>query len=400
MKNAPPTFSTISLETARGLMLASQGLDRPPDHPAGKQDVLAAIRSMGLLQIDTINVIARSPYLVLWSRLGDYQCEWLEELLAERALFEGWAHAYDFLPIEDYPLHRRRALDGMAAGIWPYKWPVRWPTENPAVMERVLSELRDNGEVRSADFDNATRPPGGWWNWKDEKNALEALLLTGHVMVAARRNFQRVYALRERVLPDWDDSSVPTSEEMQRDLDLRTVHALGIARQSWVADYFRQPKTGLPKRLETLANEGSLVRVQVEGLDGPAYVHPQRLGLLEEIASGRRRATLTTLLSPFDPLIWDRQRARELFNFDYIMECYTPAAKRRFGYFTLAILHRGRLVGRIDPKGAPQQGRVRGQGAVHGGRRARRRGLRRRPGRNTAPSRCLARPPGRAARPH
>lgn len=337
-------------------MLVGQGLERAPDHPATKQDVLAAIHSLGLLQIDTINVVARSPYLVLWSRLGDYRCEWLEELLAEGEIFEGWAHAYDFLPMEDYPLHRRRALDGMASEIWPYKWAVRWPRENAAVMERVVAELRENGEVRSADFDNATRPPGGWWNWKDEKNALEALLLTGQVMVASRRNFQRVYALRERVLPNWDDSSLPSSEEMKRALALRTVHALGIARQAWVADYFRQPKTGIPKRLEVLADEGLLARVQVEELDGPAYMDPDQLGLLEEFGSGSRRATLTTLLSPFDPLIWDRQRVRELFNFDYIMECYTPAAKRRYGYFTLAILHRGRLVGRLDPKAHRSKG--------------------------------------------
>jgi hypothetical protein len=134
------------------------------------------------------------------------------------------------------------------------------------------------------------------------------------------------------------------------------VKALGIAFPAWVPDYFRQTKKGMPQRLEALAAEGLLLRVEVEGFEGPAYVHPDQLGLLEEAASGSREATLTTLLSPFDPLVWDRQRARELFDFDYMIECYTPAPKRRYGYFTLPILHRGQLIGRLDPKAHRAQG--------------------------------------------
>jgi len=337
-------------------MLAAQGLDRLPDRPAAKPDVLEAVRRMGVLQIDTIHVVARSPYLVLWSRLGDYHCEWLDELHAEGALFEYWAHAMCFLPIEDYPLYRRRLLDAIANDTWPVKWAVKWSKENPVVIEKVRSHLRENGAVRSVEFENKNRPPGGWWNWKEEKDALEALLLTGEVMIARRQNFQRVYDLRQRVLPGWDDAATPSTEEVRRTLTLRGVNALGVTFPGWVTDYYRQPKKGISQWLRALATEGLLLPVEVEGFEGSAYIHPDRLDLLEEVASGRREPTLTTLLSPFDPLVWDRQRARELFDFDYLIECYTPAPKRRYGYFTLPILHRGRLIGRLDPKAHRAQG--------------------------------------------
>ena len=347
---------TISVQMARNVMLAAQGLERPPDQTASKADVLEAIRRMYLLQIDTINVVARSPYLVLWSRLGDYKIEWLDELLAEGALFEYWAHAMCFIPIEDYGLYRRRMLDAMQKKVWPYKWTVKWAKENSQVMKKVRSHLRKNGAVRSAEFENEGHTPGGWWNWKAEKDALEILLLTGEVMVARRQNFQRVYDLRERVLPGWDDAALPSSDELHRTQALRAVHALGIAFPSWVPDYFREPKTGVPKRLETLAGEGLLQRIDVKGFETPAYFHPDHAGLIEQALSGDLEPTLTTLLSPFDPLVWDRARALELFGFDYRIECYTPAAKRRYGYFTLPILQRGRLIGRLDPKAHRAQG--------------------------------------------
>src|SRR6266511_5208294 len=134
----------ISLQMARNVMLAVQGLDRSPHQPAVKADVLEAVRRMCLLQIDTINVVARSPYLVLWSRLGDYQPAWLDDLLAEGALFEYWAHAMCFIPIEDYPLYRRRMLDAVEDWAWPVRWAAKWTQEHPEVVERVRSHLREN----------------------------------------------------------------------------------------------------------------------------------------------------------------------------------------------------------------------------------------------------------------
>jgi uncharacterized protein YcaQ len=350
----------LSIQMARNVMLAAQGLGRLPDRRAVKADVLAAIRRMYLLQIDTIHVVARSPYLVLWSRLGNYQPAWLDELLEEGALFEYWAHAMCFIPMEDYPLYRRLMRDAIQnqdwKHLWPLKWAMKWSREHAKLVRRIRTHIQTNGPVRSAEFENKNHVSGGWWNWKEEKDALEALFLTGELMVARRQNFQRVFELRERLLPDRDDSSLPTGEEVYRTLVLRAVRALGIAFPAWVPDYFRQPKSGIPKRLEALAQEGLLHQVMVKGLEGFAYVHPDHTHLVENAVSGELKPTLTTLLSPFDPLVWDRNRALELFGFDYKIECYTPAAKRRYGYFSLPILHRGKLIGRLDPKAHRAQG--------------------------------------------
>ncbi len=356
MNTSNPITEKVSPQVVRQVMLAAQGLDRAPDQPATKADLLNTVRRIGVLQIDTIHVIQRSPYIVLWSRLGDFRLGWLEELLAEKALFEYWAHAMCFLPIEDYPLYRRGMLDAVKGHGWPVKWAVDWAEAHPELTERIRTHIRENGAVRSAEFENKNHPAGGWWNWKEEKDALESLFLTGELMIARRQNFQRVYDLRERVLPDGDDTAVPTSDEVRRTLTLRAVQALGIALASWVPDYYRLPKKGIRPYLDGLAGEGQLLRLAVAGLEEPAYIHPEQIGLLEEAISGKREPTLTTLLSPFDPLVWDRQRAREIFSFDYTIECYTPAAKRQYGYFTLPILQRGRLVGRLDPKAHRSQG--------------------------------------------
>src|SRR6266545_8389980 len=155
----------LSIQMVRNVMLAAQGLSQPPEQPAVKADVLETIRRMCLLQIDTINVVARSPYLVLWSRLGDYKPEWLDELLAEGALFEYWAHAMCFIPIEDYPLYRRLMLDAIQnkvwTKVWPLRWAVKWSQEHPKVMKKVRAHLQKNGAVRSAEFENQSHVPGG-----------------------------------------------------------------------------------------------------------------------------------------------------------------------------------------------------------------------------------------------
>jgi uncharacterized protein len=333
---------TISISTARNLMLAAQGLAKPPKRPAKKKDVLAAIRRMRVLQIDTINVVARSPYLVLWSRLGDFTPAWLDELLAEGALFEYVSHAMCFPPIEDYPLYRRSMLDG------PRGWStvVPWTRKHTKLVKHVMDRIRQVGGLRSADFETDQKRAGAWWYWKDEKIALECEFILGELMIARRQAFQRVYDLRSRVLPGWDDGpnaeKVPTREDVLQALTLRAVEALGVALAAWVPDYFGLPKTGNTRRLEAFADDGRLERVEIEGLAGPAYRHPAAVAV--------DQANVTTLLSPFDPLVWDRKRLKDLFGFDYKIECYTPAPKRRFGYFTLPILHRGALVGRLDPK--------------------------------------------------
>ncbi|HEV2093710.1 MAG TPA: crosslink repair DNA glycosylase YcaQ family protein [Rubrobacter sp.] len=344
----------FSREAARTMLLAAQGVEPSPARPAEKEDVLGAVRRMEVLQIDSISVVARSPYLVLWSRLGPYDPLWLDELLAEGALFEGWSHAACFVPIEDYGLYRRFMLEGGEKSR-------AWFSAHPEEVRRVLERIRREGPVRSAEFARTDGKAGGWWEWKPEKRALEHLFAAGELMISRRDpNFHRVYDLRDRILeralPNWEDGLAPAPEEVRRTLALKAVRALGVAFARWVPDYFRTPKRGIAGLLEGLADRGELLRAGVEGWDEPAYVHPDNAALAENVASGGLEPSRTTLLSPFDPVVWDRARALELFGFEYRIEVYTPAARRRYGYYSLPVLHRGALVGRLDAKAHRKRG--------------------------------------------
>jgi uncharacterized protein len=345
-------MKTLSQAAVRGLMIAAQGLHRYDQPPATKKDIRAIIRQMHVLQIDTINVVARSPYLVLWSRLGEYDPRWLEELLAEGALFEYWSHAACFLPIEDYPLYRPRMLErGGEEGRSR-----QWLEEHPAIAETVLNFVRQNGHTRSSDFERTDGQKGSWWNWKEEKIALEYLFYVGDLMIARRHNFQRIYDLRERVLPHWETYPALSDEAIREQFVLNTVKALGVTKGEWVADYFRMYKAQANTALKNLEQSNQLLTVKVEGWTTPGYVHPDNWKQVEKVAKGDIRQSKTTLLSPFDPLVWHRERASELFDFDYKIECYTPAPKRKYGYFTLPILYKNTLIGRLDPKAHRKEG--------------------------------------------
>jgi uncharacterized protein YcaQ len=311
------------------------------------------IRNMGVLQIDTISVVARSPYLVLWSRLGAYQQVWLEELLAEGALFEYWAHEACFVPIEDYGHYRHRMIDPSGLG---WKYAAKWIAEQRAEVDAVIAHITANGQTRSADFARTDGKGGGWWQWKPEKRSLEVLFTTGRLMVARRHNFHRIYDLTERVLPGWDDKHMPSLPDTERVLLLKAVKAMGLAKADWIGDYFRNAKSRPRPDPAELAGQGALIRIAVEGFDAPFYIHPDHLPLAQAAADGKLPSSVTTLLSPFDPVVWDRRRAQELFGFEYRLECYTPEAKRRYGYFTLPILRAGAIIGRVDAKAHRKDG--------------------------------------------
>jgi uncharacterized protein len=341
----------VSLDRVRAVMLAAQGLTGQRA-PATKADVRGMVRQLHALQIDTINVVARSPYLVLWSRLGGFDSRWLDELLSEGALFESWAHAACFIPIEDYPLYRALMLSGA-------RWGGRaqaWLDEHAEVANTMLKHIRANGPVRSSDFERTDGQKGSWWNWKVEKLALECLLDVGELMIARRDNFQRVYDLRQRVLPGWDDSKVPALEQVHRQLVLNSVQALGVSKPEWIADYARLSKADARAALNTLREQGMLRTVAVQGWTTPGFYHPANEELVTAPTDENAALARTTLLSPFDPIVWHRERALELLDFDYRIECYTPAAKRKYGYFTLPILHKNALIGRLDPKAHRREG--------------------------------------------
>lgn len=344
------SVAKISIETARALTLEAQGLLHPYTGQSGKMDVLKMIEKIGILQIDTINVVARSPYLTLWSRLGEYSVVWVDDLLAEGYLFEYWAHAACFIPIEQYPYHRRMMLEQMRHHHYQ-----AWYHEHQADADAIRSHVLEHGAVRSADFERKDGKKGSWWDWKIEKDALEYWLAAGEMMVARRDKFQRVYDLRERVLSHWSDDQVPALEETIRIFVLRSVQALGVAQNSWVADYYRLPKAAVVRAIQALLQEETLAEIEVEGWPEPGLITAETKNRIDSGLT-MMQPSLTTLLSPFDSLIWDRKRAHQLFDYDFSIECYLPAHKRKYGYYLLTVLYRGALVARLDAKAHRKEG--------------------------------------------
>ncbi len=343
----------LSLADARNLHLAAQGLLNKPRRRASLEDIPATISRMPLLQIDTINIVARSPYLVLFSRLGNYPAQWLDESLARGELMEYWAHEACFMPRSDFRLIRHRMLAPEKMG-WKYK--DAWMQEHEAEIAQLIQHIHDKGPVRSADFEHPRKGASGWWEWKPHKRHLEGLFTAGKVMVIERRNFQRVYDLTHRVMPDWDDERDLVSQTEAEIIMLdNSARSLGIFREQWLADYYRLKRPALAAWREARAEQQQIIAVHVEKL-GNLWLYADLLPLLERALAGKLTATHSAVLSPFDPVVWDRKRAEQLFDFSYRLECYTPAPKRQYGYFVLPLLHRGQLVGRMDAKMHRQTG--------------------------------------------
>ena len=337
----------LSLAAARNLHLAAQGLLKKSRRRAQPADILSTVQRMSLLQIDTINIVARSPYLVLFSRLGSYPSQWLDESLSKGELMEYWAHEACFLPRSDFALVRHRMLAPEKMG-WKYRQ--AWMLEHAAEIEQLIAHIKENGPVRSADFEHPRKGTSGWWEWKPHKRHLEGLFTSGKVMVIERRNFQRVYDLTHRVMPHWDDERDLLSREAAEAIMLEnSARSLGIFRSQWLADYYRLRQPALKPLLEMWQQEQRIIPVMVETL-GEMWLHEELLPLLPQALEGKLQATHSTVLSPFDPVVWDRKRAEQLFGFSYRLECYTPAPKRQYGYFVLPLLHKGQLVGRMDAK--------------------------------------------------
>ncbi len=342
-------MTMITLQQARNLHLAAQGLLQAPMRAAKPSDIAACMQRMALLQIDTIHVVSRSPYLVLHSRLGDYPREWLEETLASGRIFETWAHEACFAPTGD--LHLHRAYNRLTRRHWGLAKADKTHAAQRPHLDKLLEHIRTRGPVKSSDFERPEGKGGAWWGWKDEKRWLEALFGLGELMIARRENFHRVYDLSERVAPQLLQPA-PDMEPAALDTALteKAITALGITQARWVNDYFRTKPRLKDKDLDTLVEQGRVLRVEVQGWEAPGYVHASHAALLKKAIAGRLEASHTTFLSPFDPVVWDRERASAFFDFDYRLECYTPEEKRVYGYFVLPILCRGELIGRLDAK--------------------------------------------------
>jgi uncharacterized protein len=342
---------TLSLDQARRVALAAQGLAAPPRAGrAGPATLRATLERLGAIQIDSINVVARSHELVLAARAGAHDRGAFDRVVYHRrAGFEYWGHAASFLPMTHYRLclPRMRRLAESTRGWW-----VDLRRRNQHLYAPVLDRIRAEGPLAASAFRDPDGPRrGSWWDWAPAKHVLEDLFDRGTLLVHDRVNFERRYDLAERVLPAGIDTSEPTPAEAARELTLLAARHLGVGTGADLADYYRLPSAQVRKALAELLSDGLLQEVAVEGWARPAY-------LLPGTRVPRRLSHPPVLLSPFDSLIWSRERTERLFGFVYRLEVYVPAAKRVHGYYTMPVLASGRLVARVDPKHDRQAGRL------------------------------------------
>ncbi|WP_263142708.1 crosslink repair DNA glycosylase YcaQ family protein [Pseudomonas sp. RIT-PI-AD] len=335
--------ASLSSAEARRLVLAAQGFHKAPRGVVRRAHVEAAIRRLGVLQIDSVNALVRAHYLPLFSRLGIYPREILEALAwgkpRQRTLFEYWGHEASLLPLDLYPLldwRMRRAADGR--GI--YTQLARFGVEQQGLIQGVLDTLRERGALGASALSSRQERAGPWWDWSAEKLALEWLFAAGRVSVAGRRGFERLYDLTERVIPAECLEHPLEEAEAQRQLLVRSAQALGVATEKDLRDYYRLEVGDCRLRLAELVEAGSLQRVEVAGWKQPGYCFGEPLI--------PRRIEASALLSPFDSLVWERARTERLFDFRYRLEIYTPRHKRQYGYYVLPFLHREQVPARVD----------------------------------------------------
>lgn len=346
----------LTREEAQSLAVIATGLDRRPfRRKPTAPDLLEVIRKLGSVQLDTISVISRSHETVLWSRLGPYDPALIQSLYDPGlTITEYLAHAAAIIPSESLHLFKGYMDTARRQGEWS-----REP-QNRQVMDRVLERITVEGPSGSHHFD---RPDDGrraqqweWYGLKPERRALDRLWVQGEIVLRRRdRGFSRVFDLPDRVIPGFCDTPPVSEDDRDRIFVRKAMSALGVGTTRWVSDYFRTGGPGFVRLAGTrqllaeMEASGEVVSVEVTGIEEPVWLDAALVERLELLRVGRLRPVLTTLLSPFDNLIWNRGRALQLWNFHYRLECYTPEPKRLYGYYSLPILHRGRVVGRLDP---------------------------------------------------
>ncbi len=341
----------LSARDARRLAIAAQGLGDGRPARVQRSHLGKLFGRLGVVQIDSVNVLARAHYLPAFSRLGDYPREMLEAEAwgARPSLFEYWGHEASLMPLALHPLLRwrmARARDG--EGVW--SGIAAFGAERRDYIDAVLARIEAEGPLTGGDFAEGSRGAPGWWDWSDGKRALEWLFWAGLITTRTRRGFERVYDLTERVLPP-AIMALPTPEEpdAHRALLLIAAQALGVATEADLRDYFRMPLAPTRARLAELVEAGDLVQARVEGWDKPAF--------LPAGTKAPRKPRATALLSPFDNLIWTRDRTERLFGVRVRLEIYTPAPKREHGYYVLPLLQGEAITARVDLK-ADRAGRA------------------------------------------
>ena len=334
---------TLSLKAARRIALAAQGFGRARPTAPGRSHVRDAARRLGVIQIDSVNVVTRTHYLPAFSRLGEYPREGLEAEAwgPRRSLFEYWGHEASLLPLETQPLFRWRMERARGGAMWTGL--SRFGREKRDYIDGVLAEIERRGPVTGADFNDAPRGAPGWWSWSDGKRALEWLFWAGMITTKTRNGFERVYDLTERALPARIIGlPTPDEAEAQRELVRISARAMGVATAADLRDYFRLPLADARERIGELVEAGELTPVSVKGW--------RQTGYLAAGAQTPRKVAGAALLSPFDNLIWARDRTERLFGTRVRLEIYTPAHKRTHGYYVLPFLEDEAITARVDLK--------------------------------------------------
>ncbi|MFH1806227.1 MAG: crosslink repair DNA glycosylase YcaQ family protein [Pseudomonadota bacterium] len=347
----------ISAKQARHLALGAQGFEAEDGKAVDARRIMKMIRKTGLLQIDSVNVLSRAHYMPVFSRLGVYDRDILDQLSwgpkSRRRLFEYWGHEASLIPLEDYPLFRwrmenARSGDGMWGGI------ARVARDHPEFVRSILDDIAAKGPMAASDMD-AERPASGskWWGWSRAKTALEYLFWSGQLAARTRRSsFERVYDLPERVVgADFVAQQILPRDVAQRALLRKAIAAMGVATTTDLRKYFRIPTDDAKQRIAEMAEAGELIPADVQGWSQPGWIAPD--------AKLRRRAIPSALLVPFDPVMWDRDRVERIFGFTYRIEIYTPAPKRQYGYYVLPFMQNGAMVARVDLKADRQEGLLR-----------------------------------------
>jgi uncharacterized protein YcaQ len=346
----------LSASQARVLSLRQLGVDSDRD-----DSVMAVVDRLGLLQVDSVNVFERAHYMPLFSRLGKFDKAELESAMGgfHPQLIEYWAHEASIVRLENWPLYRWRM------NAYRDKYATKWGMEagNKKLVEQITSQLQANGPMTSGQFEtDAHQRKGSWWGWSDLKNALEYMFLVGDLVSGGRDSFKRLYALPEQILPQSILDHMPSDADAKKKLFLQAARAIGVGTYTDIADWHRMSPTTNKPLFNELVESGELVEVRVDGWAQPGYVNAATsLEGLDAKTPGAR----TTILSPFDPVCWKRDRIERMFGFEYRIEIYTPEPKRQFGYYTLPILHNRDLVGRIDLKSDRQGRKLLAQASWH-----------------------------------
>lgn len=337
-------IDSLSIADARRIALAAQGFDTArPQTKATQRHVEALISRLGVIQIDSVNVLVRSQELPLFSRLGDHNRNAIPKATEKQKLFEYWGHEAAHLPVEIHPLFRWK-MEAARTGRVTHWGLTSFYEENKAFVKRTLKHVEKNGPTTSRELSTRTEKKGTWWDWDEAKVALEYLFLTGELMSRGRgTDFARIYDIPERVLPQRIiEASTPSEHEARKQLLVRSAVAQGVATASDLADYYRQKLVTVKPLIAELVEDGELREVAVDGWTEKALVHRN--------ATMPKQLHATALLSPFDSLVWCRPRNERLFNFHYRIEIYTPKEKRKFGYYVLPFMMNGEMVGRVDIK--------------------------------------------------